>query len=583
MLAKETASTNVKDSRFVRYAAFCTVWFIAVPLAGAFLVVWLLLPTRLGSGWSWDLGWPPGVRPRTAGAGVHHRFHTAGDAPLGPATALPGAGLAGVAGRTDLPGGMRRRFEDAGGLLDEADRILERRPRDIERALTAKERDDLRGALDRLRDSMKKEPFDVEEFNVSLGKAEQQVDVYLSSWRKSEMREYAESIGIAVAVALALRAFVVEAFKIPSGSMIPTLQVGDHIFVNKFAYGPIDPVDGTRALFAAAAPARRRHGLPVPRETRARLHQARHRHARRQARGARRPSDHQRMASPRVQAWAFTSTPGATARCRSTRASSSSSISATRHFLTFFDHAMSPSSARASGAPAASDSECEPGLSVSRRTVRRSTKAPISVKAGEVWVMGDNRNNSHDSRGWWDGKGGGVPFENIKGRALIVWMSFAPQGIAWDRIGITVMGRPKIPPDQVGVAAARPSTSASKTARRSASPHRPAQRRRGPYAGPGPCPSPEDRGTGAVGARARARSGGRVDSGDGRQDVGADVRPAAGTLDETRGLCPAEVARPSLDEVGATTATDRACSSRRSMPGSAARTGASGFAARSGT
>lgn len=63
--------------------------------------------------------------------------------------------------------------------------------------------------------------------------------------------------------------------------------------------------------------------------------------------------------------------------------------------------------------------------------------------------MGDNRNNSHDSRGWWEGRGGGVPFDNIKGRALIVWMSFAPAGgIAWDRIGINVMGRPKMPPAQ---------------------------------------------------------------------------------------------------------------------------------------
>jgi len=74
------------------------------------------------------------------------------------------------------------------------------------------------------------------------------VDLYLSSWRKSELREYAESIGIAVAVALLLRAFVVEAFKIPSPSMVPTLQVGDHIFVNKSAYGPMIPFTNTRLL-----------------------------------------------------------------------------------------------------------------------------------------------------------------------------------------------------------------------------------------------------------------------------------------------------------------------------------------------
>src|SRR3989344_2674115 len=53
----------------------------------------------------------------------------------------------------------------------------------------------------------------------------------------SVFREYAEAIIVAVGVALILRAFVVEAFKIPSPSMVPTLRIGDHIFVNKFVYG----------------------------------------------------------------------------------------------------------------------------------------------------------------------------------------------------------------------------------------------------------------------------------------------------------------------------------------------------------
>ena len=59
---------------------------------------------------------------------------------------------------------------------------------------------------------------------------------HLAFARKSATRQYAESIGLALGVALLLRAFVVEAFQIPSGSMIPTLEVGDHIFVSKFAY-----------------------------------------------------------------------------------------------------------------------------------------------------------------------------------------------------------------------------------------------------------------------------------------------------------------------------------------------------------
>ncbi len=54
---------------------------------------------------------------------------------------------------------------------------------------------------------------------------------------KSTFREYAEAIGMALILALFIRTFIVQAFKIPSGSMIPTLQIGDHILVNKLSYG----------------------------------------------------------------------------------------------------------------------------------------------------------------------------------------------------------------------------------------------------------------------------------------------------------------------------------------------------------
>ena len=55
--------------------------------------------------------------------------------------------------------------------------------------------------------------------------------------RKSVFREYAEAAALAVLLALFIRTFVVQAFKIPSSSMEPTLLVGDHILVNKFIYG----------------------------------------------------------------------------------------------------------------------------------------------------------------------------------------------------------------------------------------------------------------------------------------------------------------------------------------------------------
>ncbi len=63
--------------------------------------------------------------------------------------------------------------------------------------------------------------------------------------KKSVVREYAEAIGIAILLALFIRTFVVQAFKIPSGSMLPTLQIGDHLLVNKFIYGIRLPFAGT--------------------------------------------------------------------------------------------------------------------------------------------------------------------------------------------------------------------------------------------------------------------------------------------------------------------------------------------------
>jgi len=59
----------------------------------------------------------------------------------------------------------------------------------------------------------------------------------------------------AALIALAIRSFLVEPFKIPSGSMIPTLLVGDYVLVNKFAYGVRLPITGT-LLFGESAPAR---------------------------------------------------------------------------------------------------------------------------------------------------------------------------------------------------------------------------------------------------------------------------------------------------------------------------------------
>jgi len=66
--------------------------------------------------------------------------------------------------------------------------------------------------------------------------------------KKSVVRENIEAILIAVLLALFIRTFIVQAFKIPSGSMLPTLQIGDHILVSKFIYGVKIPFSGATLI-----------------------------------------------------------------------------------------------------------------------------------------------------------------------------------------------------------------------------------------------------------------------------------------------------------------------------------------------
>src|SRR5438552_10247930 len=69
----------------------------------------------------------------------------------------------------------------------------------------------------------------------------------MTDFKKSTVREYFESILIAVILALFIRTFVVQAFKIPTGSMENNLLIGDHLLVNKIAFGPtVSPLE--RAL-----------------------------------------------------------------------------------------------------------------------------------------------------------------------------------------------------------------------------------------------------------------------------------------------------------------------------------------------
>ncbi|MDX9835320.1 MAG: signal peptidase I, partial [Desulfobulbus sp.] len=66
--------------------------------------------------------------------------------------------------------------------------------------------------------------------------------------KKSILRENLEAVCVAVVLALIIRTFIVQAFKIPSGSMLPTLQIGDHILVSKFIYGVKMPFTGATLI-----------------------------------------------------------------------------------------------------------------------------------------------------------------------------------------------------------------------------------------------------------------------------------------------------------------------------------------------
>ena len=125
----------------------------------------------------------------------------------------------------------RRRVQaEARHLIDEARSILRRKRAEIPDAVHR----DMEGSIAEVEGAVAGEDLDVA--REAVGKLDGKIDEHLKFARKSTAREYAESIGIAVTVAMLLRIFVVEAFQIPSGSMIPTLEVGDHIFVSKFAY-----------------------------------------------------------------------------------------------------------------------------------------------------------------------------------------------------------------------------------------------------------------------------------------------------------------------------------------------------------
>ena len=203
-------------------------------------------------------------------------------------------------------------------------------------------------------------------------------------FRKSTAREYFESICVAVILALFVRTFIVQAFKIPTGSMENNLLIGDHLLVNKFAYAPTSM--RLEEMLLPIDPIRRGDIIVF-----------------------KYPEDPERDFIKRV-----IGLPGETVELRSKKVY----IDGKPIDEPYVQYLFTPS-----------DEEGPFDFDV------RMQYGPVTVPAGQYFMMGDNRDNSQDSRYW-----GFLPGEYIKGKALFVYFSFGDEGsnpltsIRWNRI-----------------------------------------------------------------------------------------------------------------------------------------------------
>jgi len=199
--------------------------------------------------------------------------------------------------------------------------------------------------------------------------------------RKSAVWAYAEALATVLLLALLVRSFVVQAFRIPSGSMLPTLQVGDHILVNKFIYGFQVPLLGT-------------HLLPLRAPQRGEVVVFAY------------PVDPSKDFIKRVVGVA-----GDVVQIRR------------KHIYINGAPWNDPSAYFADGRTAG------------RGGRPRDEYGPVTVPPKHVFVMGDNRDRSFDSRYW-----GFVDLDDIKGKAFVIYWSWdgTDRWIRWNRLGMLI-------------------------------------------------------------------------------------------------------------------------------------------------
>ena len=203
----------------------------------------------------------------------------------------------------------------------------------------------------------------------------------LINWAESDFTtaEYAKSFFPVLLVVLLLRSFLLEPFKIPSASMVPTLQVHDFILVNKFAYGLRLPVLGTK-IFPVGVPERGDVMVFFP------------------------PND-KRYFIKRV-----IGLPGDQIHLQS-NVLYINGVKMEQRYLHADDSSMP------SQMVMQEDLQPHEHLMQHLSVPTQQSNYDVVVPEGHYFMMGDNRDNSSDSRFW-----GMVPERNVVGQAVYVWM-----------------------------------------------------------------------------------------------------------------------------------------------------------------
>jgi signal peptidase I len=195
---------------------------------------------------------------------------------------------------------------------------------------------------------------------------------------KSKLREYIEAILLAIVIAFFIRTFVIQAYKIPSGSMKPTLQIGDHILVSKFNYGVKLPFIRS-TLIPIGTPHRGDIVVFIY------------------------PEDRSKDFIKRL-----VGLPGDTIEIRDKTILLNGLPWSDTHGV-YVDNTIIPGAVQP-----------------------RDNFGPVRVPEGSIFVMGDNRDESYDSRFW-----GFVNMKDVLGKALIIYWSWNHEDtwVRWGRIG----------------------------------------------------------------------------------------------------------------------------------------------------